>query len=202
MDLAYKPYFCNGMLQAPLHAMKRLRARSDFAFDQVDEIHIGLSKMGFAICGNAEDLPRDLLDAQFNGRYSCGLMLVYGGAGSDEYLQQQQSGFADQEIATWMKKIEFSVDEEADRVFPHQFVASILVRRMDGSEERELVSAPGTSEAPLSDHELLAMWQSRFASGGYEHDVLALVETLESSGSSRNFVEEIDLSDAELKVKQ
>jgi len=201
-DLAYKPYFCNGMLQGPLHALNQLRMSPDFDLDRVARIRIGLSRMGVAICGVERETPRDLLEAQFDGRFACSLMLVRGGAGSMEFLAQQSAGFRDDAVLGLMDRIEFSVDEESERAFPDRFVASISIELVDGTVEESRIAAPGTSEAPLSEAELMSIWESRLAAGGCHGDIKSLVASFDSEISTKEFLDEFDSPNDQMRASR
>ena len=201
-DLAYKPYFCNGMLQGPLHALKQLRTKQNFSADKVSHIRIGLSNMGAAICGTKKDVPKDLLEAQFDGRFACSLMIARGGAGSMDFIEQQKGGFSDDMVLKWMEKIEIDVDDDAERAFPDRFVSSVTVEMSDGCTDRMLIAAPGTAEAPLSEEELLSIWQSRLASGGFQGQAQLLMEYFTSDVSTNKFLDQLEYPIDQIRARQ
>jgi 2-methylcitrate dehydratase PrpD len=183
---AYKPYFCNGMLQAPLRLIENLIRTDGLTANDVDDITIGLSAMGVGVCGLLDPRPADLLQAQFHAGFAIGLMLAHGSASSRVFMAAEMDGFSDPVALGIAARVRCMLDATAEERFPDQFFATVRVTTKDGRILEAAGSAPGTVENPLSVAELEMGWESRLEVGNAPLRASELLEALSSSCGVRS----------------
>lgn len=159
LNVHYKIYAQDGYIQPISEALSRIRADSRFDADQVEVIRIGTSKYARDEIIGAIREPRDLTDAQFSANFSAALFVVAGGAGFNEYTDEN---LRSERVRDLSNRVVVEVDEEIDseheRSRPRG--ARVTVRLRDGLEITERVDHLRRLTGPELDEKFFGLAQA------------------------------------------
>jgi 2-methylcitrate dehydratase PrpD len=146
-----KNHGCCGHTFAAVDAVIALRDAHDLSAEDVAAIHVGTYAPALEICGDY--FPNTGYEAKFSLPYCVAVGLIDArvrlDAFDDEHLR-------DPRIRDLMSKVELSVDEQCQQVFPQHRSARVTIRTTDGRElAHHAKTRKGDPDAPLSDAEIV-----------------------------------------------
>ncbi len=148
-DLYFKPYTCCRWAHQPILACQQLMKHHCFTWEQIRHVTVNtfasaakLSKM----------IPHNTDEAQYNIAFPVAASLVYGDVG---FEQIKDEAVNDKRVLAMMRKLEFKVDSEMDKVFPEKRLAWVDIELENSIHYVSPVyAAPGEH----TDPELNAEW--------------------------------------------
>lgn len=180
---ATKPHFCNGLMQAPLEALLGILAEGTDP-QSISRVRVGVDRMCLDVCGEVGPRPRDLVTAQFSLHFGLGMVAILGGAQAKDYRQAQAVGFELPDVIDFARRVKVFLDDEADGLFPQHFFARVRVDTNDGAHLERALYAPGSSDNPITEEQLLRKLGSASAEALSRDEGDSLKERLLSFGSS------------------
>jgi len=146
-----KNHGCCGHTFAAVDAVIALRDAHDLSAEDVAAIHVGTYAPALEICGDY--FPNTGYEAKFSLPYCVAVGLIDArvrlDAFDDEHLR-------DPRIRDLMSKVELSVDEQCQQVFPQHRSARVTIRTTGGRElAHHAKTRKGDPDAPLSDAEIV-----------------------------------------------
>jgi 2-methylcitrate dehydratase PrpD len=155
LNVHYKIYAQDGMIQPMTEALKQIRAEHDFEFGDIESVWVGTNRRSHdEIVGTIRE-PLDLTDAQFSANFSVALYLATGGASFADYTERN---LHDPRIRDLSRRVTLEVDGEVDRHYDkvRSRGAKVRVRLKSGEEHGAYVEdlrmlGPGELEAKFRD---------------------------------------------------
>jgi 2-methylcitrate dehydratase PrpD len=120
-------------------------------------------------------VPSTVHQAKFNMGTVLGLVAHHGYAGVTEF----EAHFADAPVAAFRDKVEMSLDEEVDRVYPARWIGKVTVTTADGRVLEGRVDEPkGDPGNTLSRDEIAAKFRRlvAFSKAATDHEAGALLD--------------------------
>jgi 2-methylcitrate dehydratase PrpD len=135
----YKIYAQDGHIQPMTEALERIRKAHQFLASDVESVHVGTNRVANDLIVGQIREPKDLTDAQYSANFSVALYLVRGGAGFQEYTEDNI--LKDPEIIDLSRRVTLEVDPEIEAEFQrtHPRGARVTVRLRSGEQYTELV---------------------------------------------------------------
>jgi len=135
----YKIYAQDGHIQPMTEALERIRQARSFGASEVEAVHIGTNRVAHDLIVGQIREPKDLTDAQYSANFSVALYLVRGGAGFQEYTEDNV--LTDPEIIDLSRRVTLEVDPEIEAEFQRTRPrgARVTVRLRSGEQYTELV---------------------------------------------------------------
>lgn len=149
--LVFKQYPCCSGSHPAADLIKEMHDKHNFELEEIEHIHVGCSLL--APKELKCDFPNTALEAKFSMRYAVASMLVFGGLGLEEFLDEKVQCTQVQEL---MSKIDVKVDEEFKKLgFIGTSPAYIKITLSTGEifSDRSML-AKGNPEKPLSLEEI------------------------------------------------
>ena len=140
LRLAVKPYPSCRYSHAALDGLIALQRAHGFSADQVAAVGIGLPETGLKIVGRpaaAKANPKTIVDGQFSMPFCAAVALREGGLAWDDYAKH----LTDADTLALCRRIETTVDADAEAAFPANMAAAVRVTTKDG-EYRTFVDMP------------------------------------------------------------
>ena len=140
LRLAVKPYPSCRYSHAALDGLIALQRAHGFSADQVAAVGIGLPETGLKIVGRpaaAKANPKTIVDGQFSMPFCAAVALREGGLAWDDYAKH----LADADTLALCRRIETTVDADAEAAFPANMAAAVRVTTKDG-DYRIFVAMP------------------------------------------------------------
>jgi 2-methylcitrate dehydratase PrpD len=187
MDCGFKPYASCGLIHAPTDALMDLMRRYSLTVENVEEIVVGIDRLTMEHCGSLPIQPTDMTGAQFNLPFSLGMTLVMGGNGFREYWQLQQRAFIEPRVVAAARKIRLEIDPEANAAFPKDLIATVRVRKSDGTFVTQTSRARGSKDNPLTPENMRDKFRSLMRETPWERDteaVMTAVANLPTGGTA------------------
>ena len=143
LDLYFKPYTCCRWAHQPILAIQTLMKEHGFTHKDVEHVSVN-TFLSAARLSKIE--PRSTDEAQYNIAFPVASALVFGDVG---YAQIREEALHNPDVLTMMKRLEFTVDPELDKLFPGQRLANVTITLKDGTVlKSETYAAPGEPEDP------------------------------------------------------
>ncbi|MBI4189465.1 MAG: MmgE/PrpD family protein [Betaproteobacteria bacterium] len=138
LGVHYKVYAQDGYIQPMTEALERLVKRHSFSPENIAEIRAGTNRHAHDHIIGVIREPKDLTSAQFSANFSLALFLVKGGAGFQEYTEEN---LVDPRIIDLSRKIRTEVDEEIEQEWQRTKPrgARVTVRLTSGETYTECV---------------------------------------------------------------
>lgn len=135
----YKIYAQDGHIQPMTEALERIRKAHNFAASDVESVRVGTNQVANDLIVGQIREPRDLTDAQYSANFSVALYLVRGGAGFQEYTEDNI--LTDPEIIDLSRRVTLEIDPEIEAEFQrtHPRGARVTLRLRSGDEFTEVV---------------------------------------------------------------
>jgi len=149
-----KPYFCCGVIHAPIDAVHALMAEEGLRPEDVVEMVVGIDPLSLKHINRIGPRPSDMTGAQFSAHFSLAMTMVMGGNEFSHYEAARAAGFKDPAVIGVAEKVRLELDPESAAKFPTHFFARVRVKRRDGSIIERAKYATGTIDAPLSEAEI------------------------------------------------
>lgn len=142
MRLYFKPYTCCRWAHQPIKACLDLMQEHAFRAADINAIVVHTFSSAAKL---SKAIPQTTDEAQYNIAYPIAAALVHGDLG---YLQVREEALADEAVLTMMKRLQFVVDPELDRLFPEQRLARVEITLASG---KQLHSRPYAAPGEASD---------------------------------------------------
>ena len=143
LDLYFKPYTCCRWAHQPILAIQKLMAAHSFTHEDVAHVKVNTFRSATRL---SKIEPTTTDEAQYNIAFPVAAALVYGDVG---YQQIRKEALSDPMVLATMKKLEFAVDPELDKLFPAQRLANVEITLKDGTVLRSATyAAPGEPDDP------------------------------------------------------
>jgi 2-methylcitrate dehydratase PrpD len=148
--MTQKNHCCCGHTFAAIDSVLALREQAELNIDTVQKIYIGSYGKAAEVCGNRD--PQTAFEAKFSLAYVVAIAALKGSvrlaAFSDEWLQNE-------DVRKLMERIEITVDEKAEAVFPSFRSATVEIELADGKRiNHHSPTRRGDPDSPLSDSEI------------------------------------------------
>ncbi|WP_439590491.1 MmgE/PrpD family protein [Hydrogenophaga sp.] len=174
----YKRYACCRWTHSAVDAAIELNAgRPPTA--RIDRIVIETFERAFSLPNHVQ--PADVISAQFSLPFVVAAGLVRG---SHALMPMDAVMLSDPEIIGLAERIQITVDDELERMFPAKVPARVRIEWSDGSRELLVVSPLGDHDHPLSDRALMEKALHLANCNGVETLSTALLEEI-LAGESR-----------------
>ncbi len=143
LDLYFKPYTCCRWAHQPILAIQKLMAAHGFTHEDVKHLKVNTFRSASRL---SKINPSSTDEAQYNIAFPVASALVYGDVG---YQQIREEALRNPVVLETMKKLEFAVDPELDKLFPAQRLANVEITLTDGTVlKSETYAAPGECDDP------------------------------------------------------
>ena len=148
--MTQKNHCCCGHTFAAIDSVLALREQAELNLDTVQKIYIGSYGKAAEVCGNRD--PQTAFEAKFSLAYVVAIAALKGSvrlaAFSDEWLQNE-------DVRKLMERIEITVDEKAEAVFPSFRSAMVEIELAGGKRiNHHSPTRRGDPDSPLSDSEI------------------------------------------------
>jgi 2-methylcitrate dehydratase PrpD len=148
--MTQKNHCCCGHTFAAIDSVLALRTETQLNLGSVKKIYIKSYEKAAEVCGNCD--PQTAFEAKFSLAYVVAIAAVTGSvrlaAFSDEWLKNI-------EIRRLMERVEITVDEKAEAVFPNFRSATVVIDLADGRQlSHHSPTRRGDPDSPLSDEEI------------------------------------------------
>lgn len=170
LDTAVKPYFCNGLLQGPVHSIVGFRS-AGIPYAEIRHVSLGVNRMAYSICGDVGPEPADMVTAQFSPQLISAIAMRDGFVGIEQLRTLESRHFRDPELLALASKVKIEIDPMADAAFPDRFVSTTSVTLNDGRTFTDTCDAPGTSQNPINDDVIVRKFRDS-ASGHLAESVI------------------------------
>jgi 2-methylcitrate dehydratase PrpD len=146
-----KPYCCCAAQHTTIDATAVIMSEHPINPDDVEEITVTQAPREGKNVGNIIE-PQDIVSAQFSGRFGVALRLVKGSNGYNDYSEQN---LRDPKILALVKKINYIIDEEFEKVPLGMALSVVTIKLKDGNTYNKRVEyAKGTLQNPMTKPEL------------------------------------------------
>ena len=147
-----KPFSSYYMSHSPITAVLELRNKHGIKAEDVEQMNVRL--FAKALSSFSYEPPETRETADHNLGYVMAIALVEGDVGPEQFIHEQWKTL---EIRGLMKKINFSVDPEFNKVFPKVRPSFVEIKTKKGKNYSQQVDYPrGAPENPMTDKELEA----------------------------------------------
>ena len=140
LNLAVKPYPSCRYTHASMDGLIQLKQEHGFDADDVEEVEVGLAETGWKIIGNPAESkhdPKSVVDGQFSMPFCAAVVLRDGTMNWDSYARH----LGDDETLKLCKKVNVSVDQRAQDLFP-DFMSGVVKVKTKTGEYETLVKVP------------------------------------------------------------
>lgn len=156
LGISVKPYCCCGPIQPQIDAVASLVSQYGLAPEQIEEIILGATKLGFSHCGTRGPEPKDINDAQLSTHFSIGLTVVKHSNDFKAYYDSMKVDFKEQAVLDVARKVKVYVDDVCERNFPEKNMCKAVIKTIDGRELTAVVDAPkGDKKNPVTREQLV-----------------------------------------------
>lgn len=143
LDLYFKPYTCCRWAHQPILGIQKLMAEHRFTHEDVTHVKVNTFTSAARL---STIVPTSTDEAQYNIAFPVASALVFGDVG---YAQVREEALTNPVVLENMKKLEFAVDPELDKLFPGQRLANVEITLKDGTVlKSETYEAPGECDDP------------------------------------------------------
>jgi len=140
LNLAVKPYPSCRYTHASMDGLIQLKREHGIEADDVEEVEVGLAETGWKIIGNPAESkhdPKSVVDGQFSMPFCAAVVLRDGAMDWDSYARH----LGDNETLKLCKKVNVSVDQRAQDLFP-DFMSGVVKVKTKSGEYETLVKVP------------------------------------------------------------
>jgi len=149
-NIWHKKYSCNGMIHAPIDAIKAIRAKHEIDLEKIESVIVGSNVHAINEVGSIRK-PKDIFGFQFSMCYSLALQLVKGNNDFPDYTEENMH---DPAIARLSEKIQVERDQYIDSLFPEKIGGKVTIKMKGGERYSETVEdCRGTPLNPMTKEE-------------------------------------------------
>jgi 2-methylcitrate dehydratase PrpD len=131
LGVGFKAYSCMGLIHSQIDAVTRILDEHPLGVEDIDEIVLGTSKLGYSHAGAIGPRPTDITAAQFSSHFSIGLTVAVGANDFAAYREAQAADFADPRVLHVASRVRVVVDDACERAFPAHNMATATIRTRD-----------------------------------------------------------------------
>ncbi|HEX2827500.1 MAG TPA: MmgE/PrpD family protein [Burkholderiales bacterium] len=172
-----------GWIQGLMQLVLDLRGPVPIPLDRVRKVTVGTS--AFAVKNNANPLPADSGEAQYSIPYCAAVALE---SDPKDPAQFERAAFTDAARLAFAQRVEVTVDDASEAVFPRQFGTKVRIRLDDGEvREASTYDPHGTPADPCTYREVVDKLTrlAAFAPVGDAAAIVRLVENIDASTRTR-----------------
>lgn len=138
LDVYHKVYAQDGFIQPMSEALELIREKHEFDVDDIDRIWVGTCKRAKNEVVGLVTHPTNLTDAQFCASFSVAQYLVTGGAGFNEYAEEN---LKDPRIIALSEKVVLEIDDEMESGYQRARLrgAKVVITMKSGEEFAEKI---------------------------------------------------------------
>ena len=148
-DLYYKPYTCCRWAHQPIRACQDLMRDNGFTGKDVEHVKIKTFQSAALL---SKIVPHETDEAQYNIAFPIASALIHGDVG---FNQIREEALTNEDVLDMMKRLEFEVDPELDKLFPGKRLAKVEIFLKDG---RTFLSKVYEAAGEPDDPELNLDW--------------------------------------------
>jgi 2-methylcitrate dehydratase PrpD len=101
-----------------------------------------------------------MTSAQFSNQFALAIAAVWGRCDFRAFQKAMAFGVPDPEISTFAKRVEVTLDPEAEAAFPNKLVARVTVLDKSGGKHSAFAEATGSGSTPLSADVVIEKFRS------------------------------------------
>lgn len=166
---AYKPYPCGIVVHPIIDGCLELRARHDILPDAIDHIAVSVHPLVLRITGHPA--PADGLRSKVSAQHAAAVAMIYGAAGVQEFTDDVVH---EASVIGLRSRVELRPQDDLGKD-----AAAVAVTLRDGTTHTTHVShARGSTERPLSDHDLESKFRALAAWGQCDADPDAIIDCM------------------------
>ena len=154
VSTSIKRHTCCRYNQGAIDALLAIRSAHRVDAEDVESVLIGIPSIAVGIVAEpaaSKRRPTSVVDAQFSLPFGAAAALLWGRAGLAEY---DEARLADPAAQALMDRVDYEVDAEIDRTFPHKWRAWARVTTKAGDAHTQWVDDPkGDPGNPFTDTE-------------------------------------------------
>lgn len=160
MGIAVKPYPCCRFAHAALDGIAAIMTDRAFDWPSIAGIEIGLSRKGLDLTALPQEKrrePGNVVDAQFSMHFTAAVAARTGGLTWDDYATH----LSDAETRALARRVDVSLDDEIDALYPKQMGARVVIRFAGGESVERVIRVPlGEPDNFLTDDALAAKFET------------------------------------------
>lgn len=172
-----------GWIQGLMQLVLDIRGSAPIPLERVKKLSVGTS--AFAVKNNANARPSDSGEAQYSIPYCAAVALASDPRDPDQF---ERAAFTDAGRLDFAKRVELTVDDASEAVFPKQFGTRVRIE-LAGGEVREAATYDphGTPADPCTYAEVVDKFTrlAAFSPVGDAGAVVKLVENIDASTRAR-----------------
>jgi 2-methylcitrate dehydratase PrpD len=170
-----KPYCCCAAQHTTIDATAEIMKEHVIEPEDVTGITVTQASREANTVGNIIE-PRDIVSAQFSGRFGVALRLIKGNNGFSDYSERNMR---DPAILALAKKVNYSVNEEFNKLPPGVAPSLVSIKLKNGTVYSKRVDyARGTVSNPMTGPELTDKFRSLAGTVLPERDVETIIQTI------------------------
>lgn len=186
-----KPHACCRYKQGPLDCIQEIIQNQNLTPQEIETVTISVLKTGMPFVAEPKQLkynPRSIVDAQFSMPFGAAVVILYGKASLDEYIEENLKKPA---IKDMMCRIVCITDDDIEKEFPKKWPAKVTIKSKDGQTFFAEVEYPkGDPENPLNWCDVIAKFNDLTSSVFTENQreiIIDKVKKLEQEESIKKF---------------
>jgi len=174
LDLYFKPYTCCRWAHQPIDCIRKLQQKHPFTHEEVVHVKVNTFRSAARL---SKIVPKTTDEAQYNIAFPVASALVFGDVG---FAQIRDEALTNPAVLEAMRKLEFAVDPELDKLFPAKRFANVEITLKNGTVLRsETCEAPGESDDPELGFDWIAAKFKRITADMLEPDAQnSIIDTL------------------------
>lgn len=173
-----------GWIQGVMQLLLDMRGAEPLALERIERVTVGTS--AFSVKNNANTAPADTMEAQYSIPYCVSVALAADPRDPDQFAP---AAFTDPVRRAIAQRVELTVDEESEAVFPKQFGSRVRLHLDDGQvKEAATLDPHGTAADPCTADEVIAKFRrlAAFSSAATHADaVIDAITNMDASTRAR-----------------
>ena len=175
-DVCIKPYACCGSIHSSIDAALDIRAKPDFAPEEIDTI-TALGSDVVRVQTGWDYHPSTVLASQMSLKYCVAAALLDGDCSAQQFTPER---IKDESLVSLASRITFEVDPEFDAIYPGHFCGGVAVRSKGGESWTCRVYDPkGSPVSPLSDEDVVRKFAGLAEFAGKKDRVERIVDAVQ-----------------------
>lgn len=193
-----KPYCCCAAQHSALDAVSEIMRERVIVPEEIVKIEVSQKARDVRATGNIVE-PRDIVAAQFSGRFGISLRLIKGSNGLQGY---SRANLSSPQVLRLAHLIEYHIDDEMEKSNPTGAPARVEIHLKNGSiHERTVQYAKGTIQNPMTGKELEDKFRELTATlltREHADKIVRIVRKLEELDNLRNLISLLTLDQKSL----
>jgi 2-methylcitrate dehydratase PrpD len=183
-----KPYCCCAAQHSALDAVSEIVKEHVIVPEEIMKIEVSQKARDVRATGNIVE-PRDIVAAQFSGRFGIALRLITRSNGLQDY---SKANLSNPQILSLVHLIEYYVDDEMEKSNPAGAPAHVEIHLKNGSIHQSTVQyAKGTIQNPMTRKELEDKFReltAKLLTKAHAEKIVRIVRELEELDDLRKLI--------------